>query len=707
MNLDLDKIESNIQEIPPQGYASICLFSTLWPLSSSLQKKTRDWFQSKQEEYKEVLSVFHQSLEKTVNPKNTIELKHHQEKILPKPGCENVLITSALPYVNNVPHLGNIVGCVLSADVFARYSRLRGKNVLYVGGTDEYGTATETKAIEEKMSCQDLCDKYYALHKQTYEWFDIDFDIFGRTTTQQQTEIAQDIYKRLETNGHVFEDTMTQLFCEKHQSFLADRFVEGTCPLCGYEDARGDQCDKCGKLLNATELVNPRCKLDGARPIIRDSKHLFLNLTELQGTLEAWFERASKDGQWSLNSQQITRSWLKEGLKPRCITRDLKWGTKVPREGYENKVFYVWFDAPIGYPSITANYTPEWTKWWKNPKDVKLYQFMGKDNVPFHTVIFPSTLMGTSEDWTLLHHLSTTEYLQYESGKFSKSRGVGVFGNNVMDSKIPVEVWRYYMLSIRPETSDSQFTWDGLVTANNSELLANLGNFVNRVVKFVVSKYDGVIPQYQTSGPQEQQLLKDVAPLLQEYNALLEKAKIRQALAKAMEISSRGNLYLQENKIDNNLFQNQRERCDTVVAMALNLSYLLSSLIYPFMPTTTSSILRQLNAPMRRITDTYEGTDLRQGHLIGKPEYLFTRIDEKRIQELRLKYSGQQAEKKPKKPTKTESVEKTPEMIAIEEKITAQGNLVRQLKQDKASKEEIQKQVQILLGLKQDLAQLQ
>ena len=259
---------------------------------------------------------------------------------------------------------------------------------------------------------------------------------------------------------------MTQLYCEKHSSFLADRFVEGTCPHCSYADARGDQCDKCGKLLNATELINPRCKLDGASPILRDSKHIFINLTEAQPKLEEWFEKTSKTGHWSANSLAITAGWLKEGLKPRCITRDLKWGTKVPKVGYENKVFYVWFDAPIGYPSITANYTADWELWWKNPENVKLYQFMGKDNVPFHTVIFPSTLMGTSDKWTLLHHLSTTEYLQYEDDKFSKSRGVGVFGNNVMESGIPVEVWRYYLLSIRPETNDSHFTWPGSFRIN-------------------------------------------------------------------------------------------------------------------------------------------------------------------------------------------------------------------------------------------------
>ena len=254
------------------------------------------------------------------------------KKILPVEGERNVLITSALPYVNNVPHLGNIVGSVLSADVFARFSRARGYNTLYVCGTDEYGTATETKAIEEKVTPKELCDKYYALHSEVYKWFNISFDHFGRTPTKQQTEIAQDIFTKLHKNGYLEEQTTTQPYCETHKSFLADRFVEGTCPLCAYEDARGDQCDKCGHLLDPLELKNPRCKLDGATPVPRETKHVYLCLDKLQPLEEEWFKKASKEGNWSSNGVQITSSWLKEGLRPRGITRDLKWGTAVPLE---------------------------------------------------------------------------------------------------------------------------------------------------------------------------------------------------------------------------------------------------------------------------------------------------------------------------------------------------------------------------------------
>ncbi|KAJ3272960.1 hypothetical protein HK104_004361 [Borealophlyctis nickersoniae] len=639
-----------------------------------------------------------------VEPSVVIELRHHQEKILPKEGQRNILITSALPYVNNVPHLGNIIGCVLSADVYARFCRLRGYNTLYVCGTDEHGTATETKALEEGVSCQELCDKYHALHRQAYDWFCCDFDYFGRTTTKQQTAITQEIFLKLEKNGHILEDTITQLYCEKHSSFLADRFVEGVCPLCGYEDARGDQCDKCGKLLNPIELINPRCKLDGATPVPRTSKHLFLNLTEQQPKLEEWIDSSSVKGAWSANTVTITKAWLKEGLKPRCITRDLKWGVPVPKKGFEDKVFYVWFDAPIGYPSITANYTEEWEKWWKNPDNVQLYQFMGKDNVPFHTVIFPSSLIGTSDPWTLLHHISTTEYLHYEGEKFSKSRGVGVFGNNASESGISADVYRYYLLSNRPETSDSQFTWAAFADANNGELLYNLGNLVNRVVKFLNKQYDGAVPGSKSDGPAETKLHSDVNTQLAQYVKALEEVQLRTALKLAMSISAAGNLYLAENKIDNKLFTNDRDRCDTIISYGANLVYLISALVYPYMPNTSASILRQLNLPQRRITEEWSGRDIVPGHVIGSAEYLFKPIDN--VAELKAKYSGNAKAAAPE-PAKGKGggkkgksggggggggllneapagVEKTPEIVELEKKIKEVGETVRKLKAEKA-----------------------
>lgn len=572
-----------------------------------------------------------------------------EKKILPVEGERNILITSALPYVNNVPHLGNIVGSVLSADVFARYARARGYNTLYVCGTDEYGTATETKAIEEGITPQQLCDKYYALHSEVYEWFNISFDHFGRTPTKQQTDIAQDIFLKLYKNGYLEEKTTIQPYCEtEDHGFLADRFVEGECPLCHYDDARGDQCDKCGHLLDPLELIKPRCKLHkDATPIPRETKHVFLLLDKLQPVEEEWFKKASAEGKWSSNGTQITSAWLAEGLHARGITRDLKWGTAVPLDGYDNKVMYVWFDACIGYVSITATYTDEWEKWWRNPEHVKLYQFMGKDNVPFHTVVFPSSQLGTGDKWTMLNTISTTEYLNYEKGKFSKSRGIGVFGNNAKETGIPSDVWRYYLLSHRPETSDSEFEWKEFIASNNNELLKNLGNFVNRVIKFVNSKiYDSVVPDYtKFTSPYLTEHKQKVNDLLKRYIEESEDVKIRAALSTALHVSSLGNTLLQDNKIDNKLATEEPDKCAAVVGLALSHIHLLASLIQPYMPTTTSSILAQLNTEFLIIPDLWVATSIPVGHTIGKAAYLFSQIKTEKEVEWREQFGGAEARK--------------------------------------------------------------
>ncbi|KAM3721910.1 Methionine--tRNA ligase, cytoplasmic [Dirofilaria immitis] len=304
-----------------------------------------------------------------------------KSKKLPKAGERNILITSALPYVNNVPHLGNIVGCVLSADTFSRYCYLKGWRRLFVCGTDEYGTATETKAIQEGLTPTEICDKYHAVHAKIYKWFNIDFDHFGRTTTQYQTELTQEIFLKLYKNGFTSTDIIDQLHCGNCNRFLADRFVSGECPYCHFDDARGDQCDACGKLINAIELINPRCYLCKTTPIVKPSNHIFLHLDKLADDVERHINKQLNFGknQWSANAISIVKSWLKGGLEKRCITRDLKWGVPVPLDSFSNKVFYVWFDAPIGYLSITKEYLGEdWSQWWKNPSIVDLYNFVGK-----------------------------------------------------------------------------------------------------------------------------------------------------------------------------------------------------------------------------------------------------------------------------------------------------------------------------------------
>ncbi|XP_074571244.1 putative methionine--tRNA ligase isoform X1 [Curcuma longa] len=582
---------------------------------------------------------------------------------LPVPGRRNILITSALPYVNNVPHLGNIIGCVLSADVFARYCRLRGYNTIYICGTDEYGTATETKAMEENCSPKEICDKYHAIHREVYKWFDICFDEFGRTSTPQQTEVCQAIFQKLMENNWLSENIMQQLYCDTCQRFLADRLVEGTCPTlnCNYESARGDQCENCGKLLNPTELRDPKCKACHNTPHVRDTNHLFLELPLLTEKLEEYINTTSVAGSWSQNAIHTTNAWLKEGLKPRCITRDLKWGVPVPHEKYKDKVFYVWFDAPIGYVSITACYTPEWEKWWKNPENVELFQFMGKDNVPFHTVMFPSTLLGTGERWTMMKTISVTEYLNYEAGKFSKSKGIGVFGNDAKDTKIPTEVWRYYLLTNRPEASDTLFTWADLQSKLNSELLNNLGNFVNRVLSFIAKPegagYGSIIPDapHAQSHPLTKDLGEKVGKLVDQYLDAMEKVKLKQGLKIAMSISSEGNFYLQESQFWK-LYKEDPSSCAIVLKTSVGLVYLLACLLEPFMPSFSIEVLRQLNLSSENnllFSDEKGETEkarrpwefLSSGHRIGKPEPLFKEMKDEDVESLRVKFAGSQAER--------------------------------------------------------------
>ncbi|XP_026529698.1 methionine--tRNA ligase, cytoplasmic isoform X2 [Notechis scutatus] len=567
-----------------------------------------------------------------------------QHPILPVEGMKNVLITSALPYVNNVPHLGNIIGCVLSADTFARYCRLRNWNTLYICGTDEYGTATETKAMEEGLTPQQICDKYYSIHAQIYQWFNISFDYFGRTTTAQQTTIAQSIFQQLLERNYLLTETVDQLKCEKCARFLADRFVEGICPFCNYEEARGDQCDKCGKLINATELKKPVCKVCQETPVVKSSQHLFLDLPKLEESLEKWLAVSQSSGDWTPNSRYIARSWIRDGLKPRCITRDLKWGTPVPLDGFREKVFYVWFDAPIGYLSITANYTDQWEKWWKNPEQIQLYNFMAKDNVPFHSVVFPCSLLGTGDNYTLVNHLIATEYLNYEDGKFSKSRGVGVFGDMAKDTGIPADIWRFYLLYLRPESQDSAFSWNDLMIKNNSELLNTLGNFINRAGSFVCKFFGGCVPTMDLTQD-DKRLLAHITLELRQYNQLLEKVKIRDALRTILNIARHGNQYLQVNEPWKCIKGSDadKKRASTVIGVAVNIASLLSVVLQPYMPNVSTAIQDQLciASSFNVVTNDFVCT-LPAGHQIGMVTPLFQKLEAEQIENLRKRFSGGQ-----------------------------------------------------------------
>lgn len=541
--------------------------------------------------------------------------------------------------------MGNIIGSILSADVFSRYSRTRNQRTLYVCGTDEYGTATETQALKEGITPKELCDKYHLLHRNTYEWFEIGFDYFGRTSTPHHTEISQSIYSNLGKNGFLERQEKEQTYCETCPKFLADRFVEGTCPHCGYDDARGDQCDGCSRTLDAIELIQPRCLLSRDHKVTtKISSHMYFSMQSIQPKTEDWIKVSAKKGKWSSNSVinnegQIIDARLKGGLKPTPLTRDLKWGVPVPIDSEEDpmkgKVLYVWFDAPIGYPSITANYTPEWKKWWFDQNNVELYQFMGKDNVYFHTVYFPSVLLAEGRDWTTLHHLSTTEFLNYEGGKFSKSRNRGVFGPQARETGIPASVWRYYLISTRPETQDAMFSWADCIAANNNVLLNNFGNFINRNLKFISSQYSGVLPEssdapgpynLDTSDP-DHDFLTEINSLLDAYITAMDAVKLRLGLQIVMQTSARGNLYLQASGLNKALLESNPARCAQVVSRALNLIWVLSAMTEPFMPGTSAEILEQINAPMRVVQRTFSN-DILSGHVIGKPAHLFKKIED-------------------------------------------------------------------------------
>lgn len=539
-----------------------------------------------------------------------------------------ILITSALPYVNNVPHLGNIIGCTLSGDVFSRYCKHRGWDALYVCGTDEHGTATETKAIEEGLTPQEICDKYYAIHKDIYEWFDIQFDLFGRTSTKEHERIVQDIFLDTKKNGFIIEKMVEQLYCETCKKFLADRYVEGTCPHCQYANARGDQCENCGHLLNAVELIKPACKICGSSPVIRESEHLFLDLEKLQKELSKWVEKTKQGGFWTENAITTTEKWLKEGLKPRAISRDLTWGVPIPLEKFKGKVFYVWFDAPIGYISITAKDREDWKDWWQ-AKDVKLYQFMGKDNIPFHTIVFPATLLATKKHWTMLHHINATEYLNYEEGKFSKSRGVGVFGDDAMQTGIPADVWRYYLLANRPEGADTTFTWKEFQDRNNNELVANLGNLVNRTVTFISKYQDGKVAKAKKKDLESKEHVKKI-------QGHFDAIELKKALQEIMGMSKAGNKYFQD-KAPWKLIKEDPDECKNVLANLYAYIRDLAIVVAPFLPETARKMQTQLNYGPLSWESIGKPCD---AATIGTPDLLFAKLEDERIAGLKASFSG-------------------------------------------------------------------
>jgi methionyl-tRNA synthetase len=558
---------------------------------------------------------------------------------------------------------------MLSADVFARFCRSRGYDTLYICGTDEYGTATETRALEEKKTPRELCDYYYKVHSEIYDWFHIAFDKFGRTSNEEITEITQSIFNDLDKNGYIKEHTTKQLFCPHCNMFLADRYVRGTCPKCGYEDARGDQCEHCGSLLDPTDLKNPRCSTCGATPEVRETKHLYIDLPAIAPKLDEWMKKVSVEGKWSDNAIQMTKAWIRDGLNERAITRDLKWGIKVPKAGYENKVFYVWFDAPIGYISITKQLEDElktagktsfdYKSWWlpseseeaKEKPHVDLFQFIGKDNIPFHTVVFPCSLIGSRRDWTKLYHMSSTEYLNYEDGKFSKSKGIGVFGSDAKESGIPADAWRFYIFYNRPEKQDTQFTWKDFQEKYNGELIGNLGNLVNRTLLFVSKYYDGKIPE----ASEDTALWSQIRGHEKNITENLEWANLKDAFHEMFAISDICNKAFQAAEP----WKTRTTDPEKAASLIHNLCYVIKDLMImmqPYLPQYTQVVASFLG---KEIADSKTGVPVKEGALtwadlgntaglstVGATSVYFTPLDNKTTEAFKAKFAGSQKDRK-------------------------------------------------------------
>lgn len=560
-----------------------------------------------------------------------------------------ILITSALPYVNGVPHLGHLVGCLLPSDVYARYMRMMGHEVLYVCGTDEHGTPSEVGAAKEGMDVADYCLKYHNRHKEAYDAFNLSFDYFGRTSSEQNREITYHIFEQLDKNGLIEEESIKQIFSIDDNRFLPDRYVTGTCPHCGYDKARGDQCENCTKVLDPTELINPRSTISGSTNLeVRETKHLFLNLPKLEKQLAEWVK--SKEPFWPDVAYSIAQKWLKEGLRPRCITRDLKWGFPVPKKGFEDKVFYVWFDAPIGYLGITKQWADEkpgernWKDWWLDAKDVYYVQFMGKDNVPFHSISFPATLLGTGENWTKVDYLKGMSYLTFEGGKFSKSEQRGVFAEDAV-KEFPADYWRYWLISNAPEASDSSFTFDLFAGVVNKDLNGVLGNFVSRVMKMTASKIGAEVPAGGEMTEVEEKLIADLQEKADNYCKYMEGLEFKKAMNELRAIWVDGNNYISVTE-PWTVIKTDPVRAAAILRVCLNLIRIYALLSAPVMPETSAKILAKfgLNAAdmpvLKGFNAAKEIEALQPGHKFEVGDALFERIAPEKTEELKAKYGS-------------------------------------------------------------------
>ncbi len=572
-----------------------------------------------------------------------------------------ILITSALPYINGVKHLGNLAGSMLPADVYARYNRLAGHEVLFICATDEHGTPAELAAAEAGQTVRQYCDEQHEIQKRVGAGFSLSFDWFGRSSNEPNRKLTQHFAEVLEDNGLIEERTSRQVYSVDDKRFLPDRYVEGTCPNCGYEKARGDQCDNCGTLLDPVDLKNPYSSVSGSRNVeIRDTRHLFLLQTKMQDQVRAFVD--SRAANWPQLTSSIAYKWLDEGLQDRSITRDLSWGIPVmrhgkPRPGFESKVFYVWFDAPVEYIGSTVEWAEatgkpnEWERWWRTDKgadDVTYVEFMGKDNVAFHTVSFPVTILGSKEPWKLVDKLKAFNWLNWYGGKFSTSQKRGVFMDQALEL-LPSDYWRWYLIANSPESSDTAFTWEGFKASINSDLNDVLGNFVNRVTKYAAAKFDGKVPDGGQPGDHEAAIAKELETRLPQLMAHYEAMEFRKAAAETRAIWSAGNDYITK-AAPWTAYKTSVEQAGVGIRTGINLAALFGIIAQPVIPEAAKNILDAIGVPevnrsldLKKIGSAgYPGLldALPRGMSISVPAQLFTKIEDAQVADWSAKFGG-------------------------------------------------------------------
>ena len=546
---------------------------------------------------------------------------------------QKYLITSALPYVNGELHLGHLIGCWLPSDVYARFCRACGRDVLYVCGADEHGTPVVVGAMKEKMSPFDYSSKYYEKHLRAVKDFNLSFDLYGRTHTELQEKLIHELFLRLDEEGLIEERETLQPFSVDDNMFLADRQLLGTCPKCGYENARGDQCDKCSASYEATELLNPRSAISGSTNIeMRPTKNLFFLASKIEDKWKQWLETHAP--KWSKTAIAIAQGWAKEGLQDTSITRDLSWGIPVNKEGFENKVFYVWFDAPWGYVSISQAANKDWATWWKNP-DAHYAQFMGKDNVKFHAVFFPEQQLAMNDNWKTVDMLKAMNFLNFEGGKFSKSEKRGVFLDEAV-SIAPADAWRYALIASAPETDDTDFTFARFADIVNKDLNGMLGNFVSRVCKLTDKNFGLNIPN---AGALDSSLTAQVNEKIAELTAALDACEFRAAIVALRGLYAIGNEYMTLKEPWALVKSGDTEQAGAVLNECFQLIDLYARVSAPFIPDAAEKIQHVFNNAHDLSWPKEFEHRIQNGEAFTVPENLFSRIDDARVAELTEKYA--------------------------------------------------------------------